>query len=530
MRRLGRLLALLPALALLTGALAGSADANTGPKSAAVTRVTVSVHGLDRNGAVVKALRAVFLSSQSGAFYESYHGESVRLPRGGYLVGASVPTGNSSETLVVRHVIIRRSGVVTMNAEHGKLVRVALTGVTATSGKQAISACLFNSGNTVVHADAYGGNGVRIYAVPFRSPNVSFSYQKSWQDASGVSYDLTGSSHGGIPTGLSFSQAKSGLAKLTVAVRDGVNPATSIEYQLSPGNYFLSNCGYNDVDVQTTEPFSTTQYVSPGLWTTVVYTMYGNDVTGFNLVNRRLAARQRYSQTYGAAVAGPGTNFPTMTGNIFRYEATDLFKLPATPLGDDDQCCARSHLTLKVGNHLVADVQRTEWRGPTWFRKTLTRAGWYTFNISARRFNPHGTEPPNLLSNRATLSWRFHLTPVPPAGIVREPPITVTSYEPRGLSADNLAAAGATTTVAFQIHRAGQQGTPASRYAFKSIRVLASFNGGKTWQTLKISRHGSGWLTSVPDPLTGYVALRSIVTDVHGDRTVQTIYRAYSVN
>jgi hypothetical protein len=34
----------------------------------------------------------------------------------------------------------------------------------------------------------------------------------------------------------------------------------------------------------------------------------------------------------------------------------------------------------------------------------------------------------------------------------------------------------------------------------------------------------------VHDPATGFVSLRSVVTDVHGDRTEQTVYRAYAVS
>jgi hypothetical protein len=37
------------------------------------------------------------------------------------------------------------------------------------------------------------------------------------------------------------------------------------------------------------------------------------------------------------------------------------------------------------------------------------------------------------------------------------------------------------------------------------------------------------WLATVPDPASGYVSLRSVVTDVHGDSSVQTIYRAFAV-
>jgi hypothetical protein len=481
---------------------------------------------MDRNGAIVPATGTVFLDARRGA-YDVYIGSSVRLHRGAYLVGTSVLTGSTSVTLVVRHVTITKSETITMNAEHANLVRVGLTGVTATPGSQTISACMSNGGTMEYSAEAYGGNGVKVYAVPFQSPHVSFSYLASWGDVSGVTYDLTGSERGGIPARLSFSQAGSELAKLTVAVRAGVNPATSVGYELIPGDWSASNCSSGAVDVQTTEPFRTTQYVSPGSWTTLVDASSGNAI-GLNYLVRHLAARHQYTQIYGAAVAGPGGHFPTITGNVFRYGAQDLAQLPG-PRGAD-QCCVQSQLTLEVGNHLVANVARTEWRDHTRFRKTLTTAGWYTFKVNATRFNPLGTEPANLLSNRLTLSWRFHVTPVPSAGPHRQPPITVTSYRPRGLSADNQAAPGATTTIAFHIRRAGERTSPAPRYAFKSVRVLASFDDGKTWQALKISRHGIYGLTSVHDPLTGYVALRSIVTDVHGDRTVQTIYRAYSIS
>jgi hypothetical protein len=59
--------------------------------------------------------------------------------------------------------------------------------------------------------------------------------------------------------------------------------------------------------------------------------------------------------------------------------------------------------------------------------------------------------------------------------------------------------------------------------------VEVSTNGGKTWQKLAIKKHGSSWLATVHDPASGYVALRSVVTDVKGDSTVQTIYQAYSI-
>jgi hypothetical protein len=93
----------------------------------------------------------------------------------------------------------------------------------------------------------------------------------------------------------------------------------------------------------------------------------------------------------------------------------------------------------------------------------------------------------------------------------------------------NQAQPGATTTVAFQVVRNGVDGTPARQYALREVRLLASFNGGQTWHRLRISRSGRNWLAIVHDPASGYVTLRSIVTDVQGDSTTETIYRAYAI-
>jgi hypothetical protein len=134
-----------------------------------------------------------------------------------------------------------------------------------------------------------------------------------------------------------------------------------------------------------------------------------------------------------------------------------------------------------------------------------------------------------LLSPRATLHWHFHIQPVPPASRTVNFPVTVTSYVPRGLSMANQARPGATTAVAFQIVRNGNDGERTHQYPFRSVRILASFDGGVSWQQLTITRHGTSGLATVRDPASGYVALRSVVTDTHGDSTTQTIYRAYAI-
>ena len=45
-----------------------------------------------------------------------------------------------------------------------------------------------------------------------------------------------------------------------------------------------------------------------------------------------------------------------------------------------------------------------------------------------------------------------------------------------------------------------------------------------------LAEHSGEWLAKVRDPASGFISLRSTVTDIKGDSTVETINRAYGVS
>jgi hypothetical protein len=522
MRVSARFTAAVCAVAIPAATLAAMAPA------AASATAAIRVVGVDRNGHVVG--QQATLEAVNGASYQ-ISGKSVRIPTGTYLIGGTVATGSASQTLVVHQVRIGRSGTIRLRAAGGRRVRFALTGVAGQPGEAQVSACLGTQTSAENEVSAYGGGGVALYAVPFRSANVGFSYLASWTGAQ-AGYAITGASGRGVPGSLAYRQRLSDLARLTLNVRSGANPSTGNEWDIGPGNYYQSLCTPGRVSGQATAPFSVIQYVTPGIWTSETDTDYTEtngttDFTGFNYLVRRLAARQHYTQNFGAAVAGPAPVQPAIDGNLFRFTASDLFDIPG--LSGGDVCCARSTATLSRGRSRLWTAHLNEWRGHVYIDRAVTRAGWYNFAVSAVRWNPHGTEPGDLLSPRATIDWHFYIRPVPPAGNTVNFPVTVTTYEPRGLTMSNQAQPGATTTVQLQIVRNGVDGDRTRQYPFRTVRVLASDNGGTSWHQVAISRHGASWLAVVPDPASGYVALRSVVTDSHGDSTTQTIYRAYAI-
>jgi hypothetical protein len=523
MHRYARVAAAVCAIALPVAGLATSMPA------AAATAVRIKVVGVERNGHVVRAQPAT-LQAVNGQSYQ-IDGKSIRIPAGTYLIAGAVMTGSASQTLVVRRVRITRSATIRLSAVGGRLVRMSLTGVSGQPGGDQVNACLGTQTAAETEVSAYGGNGTALYAVPFRSRDVGFSYLASWSGAQ-ASYAITGSSADGVPRGLRYQQRLGGLARLTLNVRSGANPATFDHWDIGPGKYYQTLCSAGQVSGQMTAPFRVIQYVTPGVWTSETDTEYvttkgETDFTGFNYLVRRLAARHHYTQSFGAAVAGPAPIQPAIDGNLFRFTAFDLFAIPG--FSGDDVCCARTTATLSRGRHKLFTAHLNEWRGNIYLQRTVTRAGWYNFDVSASRWNPHGSEAADVLSPKAAIHWHFYIRPVPPAGNTVNFPVTVTTYEPRGLSMSNQAQPDATNTVQFQIVRNGWDGDRTRQYPFRTVRVLASFNDGKTWHLVAVSRHGANWLAVVHDPASGYVALRSIVTDSHGDSTTQTIYRAYAI-
>jgi len=507
--------------------IAGAGLATSMP-AAAATMARIRLVGVDRNGHVIRAQPAT-LEAANGQSYQ-VNGNSIRIPTGTYLIGGAVTTGSASQTLVVRQVRIRRSETIRLSAVGGRKVRISLTGVSGQPGEEHVDACLGTQTGAEYEVSA-GGGGMALYAVPFRSRDVGFSYLASWTKAR-ASYAITGSSADGVPTRLRYQQRLRGLARLTLNVRAGATPATYDYWDVGPGNYYRALCSAGRISGQMPAPFRVIQYVTPGVWTSESDTEYVNtrgvtDFTGFNYLVRRLAAGHHYVQNFGAAAAGPAPIQPAIDGNLFRFNASDLFAIPG--FQGDDVCCARTAATLSLRSHKLWTMHLNEYRGRTYIDRTVTRAGWYNFDVNARRWNPYGSEPSYVLSPRATIHWHFYIRPVPPAGNTVNFPVTVTTYEPRGLSMSNQAQPDATTTVQFQVVRNGESGDRTRQYRFTTVRVLASFNDGKSWKQVAVSRHGGNWLAVVHDPASGYVALRSIVTDSHGDRTTQTIYRAYAI-
>lgn len=487
----------------------------------AAATVRVSVVGIDRAGTRVQVSAYAYSGSEPPVFLS---GKPHAIRTGEYWIGASVTTpgasgGAASETLVVRHVRISHSETLRLDARPGKLVRLSLGLAGAQNFGQGVQACV--PGTQAQFGAAPDGSGSPVYVVPLKNRQVVFGYSGTWQ-AGGAAYYIARQVRGGIPSHPVYRAAVAGLARDTLVLRDGTTTTSYQGWLLQ--RQFSSGCDiYEDALPVAATPSASVAYFSPGSWQVQVY-----GAGSFWEGTQALRAGHRYTDTFGAAVWGPAVYYPGLDFGQLSYAPDEPFADPQHP--DGSECCDRSSVTLSLRGRTLKHQTMTEYKAARAFSYRLHSAGWYTMRTTATRWVPGSRLPARLLSPRETVSWRFYVGSDYATVDTTLMPVSSTRYLPRGLNEENQAQPGPATRIGVHVTPARTPGWATHTYRLRTVRVQASFNGGKTWRTVRLVRHGSYWLAMVPAAGAGYVALRSTVTDVRGDRTVQTIYRAYQIS
>ena len=502
------------ALALASGAALVPAAASP------AALFTLKVSGIDRDGTTVSV--QPYVDNTAGVSY-SPSGQSFKVPAGHYIVAAAIwrPADGDTQTLVARQVHVTGNTNVTLDAQGAVPVTASLSVPSVTQGDQTVGLCIGTDENSVVGylVDSAG----TAYVKPMSSSVLSTVYQTYYQDASGNLYDLAGAFKGGIPASPDYHGNPASMAKVNVELRDyeNVTPLQSVI-----GTY--DNCG------TTTEPVSTlpstyTDYRTAGDWTTDLnFGKTQANVQRDLYVSRDYKAGHTYWDTFGSAVAGPGADYPEIQDSSVVYGPGNAFSDPLIHVSFD--CEGKATVTLSHGSTQVAKQKLTFCGAKNVFSKNLKKTGWYTLKSVANRWNSSGGSlPAGLLSTQVSLTWRFKFAPVTGHPINSQAaPVTVTKFEPQNLTSLNTAAGGTTTAIRVYVMRGGGQPVHTPRYKLKTLKFAVSYNGGATWQTLTATPHGAYWLIYVANPHAGGdIALRSTVTDVHGDATTETILNAY---
>ncbi|HUB38903.1 MAG TPA: hypothetical protein VMA72_08630 [Streptosporangiaceae bacterium] len=443
--------------------------------------------------------------------------QTVKIPAGRYLVGAAIATpipgqASPSYTLVAKEVRVTRSRTVTLDARTGRLLKVAFNARGARQVVQGATLCGTSPGAML--AGVYSDPTGTTYVAPVPKA-VRLFYQSRWQSAAGTLYELAGSAARGSKAAPHFSDRVSRLARVRLELRSGTNAAGP------QGGFALAHgpdCGPGGDILPVSAPWAATSYLQAGPWSGVIgigaRTLYWSG---------KFRTRHRYTVSLGSAVYGPwlpfvnGELFPKFDRRTLAFGSDGFFSDPAA-IGSD--CAVHITSTLLKGRATLKRL-RQDGCSQTDLDKRVAKSGWYRLRVVGSQRAA--------LSSRVTVTWRFYLRTGPQLSWPRAVPVTLTGFRPQGLDLANSALPGALTRIAVTIKKGAFPDSRAPRNVVRTIRIEASFDGGKTWQAVKLTRRGSRLSVEVRDPASGTVSLRSTVVNTAGDSTVLTVYNAYGV-
>ncbi len=521
MRSPARLFVLSSAAALAVASAAAFAAPASASADHPTALFTLTISAIDRDGTAISVNADV--DSKSGTSYLS-SGNSVQVPAGTYEVAAQVwrPADGNSQTLVADQVKVTGNTHVTLNAQGAVPVDATLSAAGATQQDQTVSVCIGHGSSENELAGYLVEPGGTAYVKPMTASVLSTVYQTYWTGI-GTIYEQAGAFHGGIPANPTYHAAPAGMAKVNLQLRPFEN-VTPLQAVIETYDY----CGTTTESVASL-PDIYTDYRTPGNWDTNLNFGPNQNTIHRDLWNQaNYLGGHTYTNIFGGAVTGPQADFPEIDESSVVYSPVNTFSDQGVRLGFDEE--GKATITLTRGATVVKTKTIKFWGNSTQFSAHAKKKGWYTLTANATRWNPSGSLPAGyLLSSTISQAWRFKFAPVTGHSINAEAiPGVVTEFLPQGLSWFNAAQGGSTTAIKVHILRGGGQPVATPKYRLKTIKFQASFNGGATWQTLVATAHKGYWLINVAEPVvTGYVSLRSVVTDSHGDSSTETIIDAY---
>ncbi len=124
------------------------------------------------------------------------------------------------------------------------------------------------------------------------------------------------------------------------------------------------------------------------------------------------------------------------------------------------------------------------------------------------------------LTTRLSVSWTFRSAH---AKQPRALPLTAVSFAPP-LDDHNVGKAGSTAVYPVTITQIEGSG------AVNKLTVQVSYDDGKTWKNVPVSKHAGAWQVQVTHPKAGgFVSLRASGADAKGNTFDQTVIRAYEL-
>jgi hypothetical protein len=485
------------------------------PAATATNSLTVTAIG--RDGKTV-ATSVTATNETDGTNYTFMSGKTTTVSKGTYAVITDVyNTRDSTDTLGAKVLTVSGAATATIDARQGVPFNVSLDSSPGADYSEMFHANVCAADGIIF---TYGWPG-EYYIIPNTSKYLTFAYMATWMPSSlqgSDFYAVTGTTTG-LPSNFTPVVKRSSLATVNILQRSGVVFGTDayVTIQPHPADYNWACQSSLDYEVATNKlPYSVNGHLSAGPWTlnSQMYDTPTGTYGGMWSVAPTVVAGGSSSIIFGRATYGPSHNLPLIANGSVLYDAQQTF---ADPNSNNAGYFAYPNLStsLSLNGKVLASTTSTS------FQKKITTAGWYTLTS-------WGTQSqPSTLSTSASVSFYFYGNPKSAAMVA---PVFLTRFLPLGIGWNNQATPNTTTNVQLVLDRTNQ-GPDLALHAdtATSVQAWASFDGDKTWVSVHVTHSGSTWTAAVPNPASGFVSLRSKVTDAAGNSSTVTVNRAYAI-
>ncbi|MDQ1069047.1 S8 family serine peptidase [Streptomyces canus] len=337
-------------------------------------------------------------------------------------------------------------------------------------------------------------------------------------------YSLRTSHHGGVPAGTDPVVHNRQLATVhatyasqggrrAVAVRSD-EPSTN-DYQMP----FIPT-------LRTTLPSRVTEYYSPGLTWTHTLDLFGSTQSlpdgslpdhDTTTAVRRYQAGHTYRTDWNRAPVGPAVHSPTREGDDLYL---DLAPYAAAGTGQQSD---ESYATGEMdGEVVLSSGGRVIDRSSPFLVDITTRtAGKRRYTLTAHTTR---TADWTALGTRSSVTWGF--TSARPRGSASSVLPLLTVRAGGAVDLTSSAPAGRVFRLPLAVRRpAGAERTPVTR-----LTLQVSYDDGRTWKTVRVTRHGATADALLHHPgHAGYASLRIAAADKAGNTVTQTVIRAYRI-
>ncbi|MBY8880580.1 hypothetical protein [Actinacidiphila acidipaludis] len=487
----------------------------------------LKVYTLTRAGAQLNGPISVVNLSTAGEQY-STSGKTLTLPAGRYAVIADVwNQKDQTDTIGGQIVTVSASKTVTttIDARKGRPVSVKLSSSPGTGYDQEIqtSVCAYVPDICVGAVGAYNSPG-HIYAIPNASKQLHMGYMSVWNKGFGQDvYAARGYYTGnGMPTSFGGTFSRANTTTVTAEVRRGSNWGTSQDLTIQPQGPEPLNMLFQEV--ASGGPFTARLHLTAGNWSLGADdSASGGGNLGSLTQNLSAAPGRSYSPIFFRSTFGPAHTMPYVQNGRANFWTGEMFQDP-TSSGTD--ATVRATTTLSFGSRTIARSTQSDYgTDNSSFTGRMTSTGWYTLYVDASRTYPTAARPAYMLSTASTLRFHFYANPK----VTSLVPGFLTQFVPSGLNMHSAAAPRSTTNVALWLSRPANPNASTPADSVSSVKVWASYDGGKTWHAAPVTHSGGTWAARVTNPASGAVSLRSTVTDPHGNTAETTVYRAYAI-